>query len=80
MSGAQNCFYAILGISEMAEEEEIQEAFEASKRRFEDSKAAFEVLSDARKRGAYDRQRARKNEMASDCIRLFFDYKYLSRK
>ena len=68
MSVAQDCFYAVLGISEMAEEEEIQEAFEASKQRFEASKAAFEVLSDARKRGVYDRQRAKKNEMASHCI------------
>ena len=56
----------------MAEEDEILEAFETLKRRFEASKAAFEVLSDAKKRGAYDRQRARKNEMVFDCFFIFF--------
>ena len=81
MSGAQDCFYDILGISEMAEEDEIQEAFEASKqsfeaskRRFEASKDAYEVLVDARKRGAYDRQRASQNEMVINfCVFLILN-------
>ena len=44
---------------------QIQEAFEFPKRRFEASVAAYEVLSDARKKGAYDREQAKENEKVS---------------
>ena len=55
MADSKKCFYEILGISKEAEEDEIQAAFEASK-------TAFEVLNDPKKRGAYDRQKAKENE------------------
>ncbi|CBY12549.1 unnamed protein product [Oikopleura dioica] len=57
MADSTKCFYEILGVSQEAEEDEIQEAFEASKQAFEASKTAFEVLNDPKKRGAYDRQK-----------------------
>ncbi|CBY15434.1 unnamed protein product [Oikopleura dioica] len=69
MTDSTKCFYEILGISQEAEEDEIQAAFEASKqafevskRVFEASKTAFEVLGDLKKRAAYDRQKAKENE------------------
>jgi len=72
MAESKKCFYEILGISQEAEEDEIQAAFEASKqafevsnRVFEASKTAFEVLNDPKKRGAYDRQKAKENEKVS---------------
>ena len=72
MTDSTKCFYEILGISQEAEEDEIQEAFEASKqafevskRVFEASKTAFEVLNDPKKRGAYDRKKAKENEKVS---------------
>ncbi|CBY15992.1 unnamed protein product [Oikopleura dioica] len=55
MADSTKCFYEILGVSQDAEEDEIQAAFEASK-------TAFEVLNDPKKRGAYDRQKAKENE------------------
>ena len=58
MTDSTKCFYEILGISQEAEEDEIQAAFEASK-------TAFEVLNDPKKRGAYDRQKAKENEKVS---------------
>ena len=81
MTGSEYRHFTILGVSEMAEEDEIQEAFEASKqsfeaskRRFEASKDAYEVLVDARKRGAYDRQRASQNEMVINfCVILILN-------
>jgi len=57
MADSKKCFYEILGVSQEAEEDEIQAAFEASKQAFEASKTAFEVLNDPKKRGAYDRQK-----------------------
>ena len=68
MNDSTKCFYEILGVSQEAEEDEIQAAFEASKRVFEASKTAFEVLNDPKKRGAYDRQKAKENEK----IGIFF--------
>jgi len=69
MADSTKCFYEILGVSQEAEEDEIQAAFEASKqafevskRVFEASKTAFEVLNDPKKRGAYDRKKAKENE------------------
>ena len=50
MADSKKCFYEILGVSQEAEEDEIQAAFEASK-------TAFEVLGDPKKRAAYDRQK-----------------------
>ena len=73
MADSKKCFYEILGVSQEAEEDEIQAAFEASKqafevskRVFEASKAAFEVLNDPKKRGAYDRQ------IENEKISIFF--------
>ena len=88
MSGS---FYETLGVSEMAEEEEIKSAFEASeqafeaakrvfeasKEKFEASKVAFEVLNDAKKRGAYDRKKA--NEDKNVIIYLFINNQWLLR-
>jgi len=65
MSDSTKCIYEILGVSKEAEEGEIQAAFEASKQAFEASKTAFEVLNDPKKRGAYDRQKAKENEKVS---------------
>jgi len=65
MSDSTKCIYEILGVSKEAEEDEIQAAFEASKQAFEASKTAFEVLNDPKKRGAYDRQKAKENEKVS---------------
>ncbi|CBY42061.1 unnamed protein product [Oikopleura dioica] len=62
MADSKKCFYEILGVSQEAEKNEIQAAFEASKQAFEASKTAFEVLNDPTKRGAYDRQKAKENE------------------
>ncbi|CBY16034.1 unnamed protein product [Oikopleura dioica] len=62
MTDSTKCFYEILGISQEAEDDEIQAAFEASKQAFEASKTAFDVLNDPKKRGAYDRQKAKENE------------------
>ena len=72
MKNSKKCFYEILGVSQEAEEDEIQaafeaskQAFEASKKVFEASKTAFEVLNDPKKRAAYDRQKAKENEKVS---------------
>ena len=70
MTDSTKCFYEILGVSQEAEEDEIQEAFEASKQVFEASKSAFEVLNDPKKKGAYDRQK--ENEKIS----IFFSLNY----
>jgi len=69
MSASTKCLYGMLGVSDMATQEEIKaafetsaQAFETSKLAFEDSKKAFEVLGDAQKRGTYDRKRSKENE------------------
>jgi DnaJ-class molecular chaperone len=72
--------YDILGVSEMAENGEIQKAFELSKNSFEASKKSFEVskisfeaskmayevLGDAVKRGQYDLKREKEKNKVSD--------------
>ena len=77
MADSKKCFYEILGISQEAEEDEIQAAFEASKQAFEvskqafdASKTAFEVLNDPKKREAYDRQKENTK------ISIFFSLNY----
>lgn len=57
MSGFTGCPYKILGVSDLAADEEIQNAFEASKQ-------AYELLIDGEKRRAYDRQIANEKEKA----------------
>ena len=48
-------FYAVLGVSEWADDQEIQDRIEAFKQ-------ASAVLGDPKKRGEYDRQRSKKRE------------------
>merc|ERR1712210_126032 len=69
LTASTKCLYGMLGVSDMATQEEIKaafetsaQAFETSKLAFEDSKKAFEVLGDAQKRGTYDRKRSKENE------------------
>ena len=51
MSGSIACPYKILGVSNLAENDEIEQAFEVYKQ-------AYELLIDGKKRRAHDRQAA----------------------
>ena len=68
MSGSTACPYEILGVSDLADEAEIKSAFEA---KLASCKQAYELLIDAKKRRAFDRQKTDKKEKVKIAY-LFF--------
>ena len=64
MSGSR-CPYKILGVSDLAEDDEIEQAFEVCKQ-------AYEQLTDGKKRGAHDRQAANEKEK----VKIFLEFMF----
>jgi DnaJ-class molecular chaperone len=65
MSGSTACPYKILGVSNLAEDDEIEQAFEVCKQ-------AYELLIDGKKRGAYDRKAANEKEKVKNILEFIF--------
>jgi DnaJ-class molecular chaperone len=65
MSGTTACPYKILGVSRLAEDDEIEQAFEVCKQ-------AYELLIDGNKRRAHDRQAANEENVVKDILEFIF--------
>ena len=70
MSGSIACPYKILGVSNLAENDEIEQAFEVYKQ-------AYELLTDGEKRGAHDRQAANEKEKVKNNFKINVFIKFL---
>jgi curved DNA-binding protein CbpA len=64
MSGSTACPYKILGVSHLAEDDEIELAFEVYKQ-------AYELLIDGKKRGAHDRKAANEEKKVKNYLRIY---------